>query len=110
MLNFLLWMNDIRLFWVVEVSALNFGTALLENSLSVCRKGLLAMRSNVVKLTADPNAIDANRAAEFARELSALGRKYGLGIAGDAKLFVLESEDRSYDYGVGRNSELVFGG
>ncbi len=40
----------------------------------------------------------------FARELSDLGRKHGIGIAGPVQLFVLEPEDRAHDYAVNDES------
>lgn len=46
----------------------------------------------------------------FERELNALLRRHGLGIGGEAVLFVLEREDFSFDHVVDNESRIVFGG
>lgn len=51
----------------------------------------------------------AHRADQFAFELSELGRKYGIGIAGSPTLYLLDRADYLFDYGVGNDSELRLG-
>lgn len=43
----------------------------------------------------------------FARELSELCRKHGLGITGNATLFEMEPVDYQMNYAVDQNSNLV---
>lgn len=45
----------------------------------------------------------------FLRELSELGRKTGLGLAGEIKLFHLESDDYLFNYSLGDDVSLRLG-
>jgi hypothetical protein len=49
----------------------------------------------------------ADAADNFARELSDLGRKHGIGIAGPVQLFMLEHEDLAHDYAVDDESLML---
>jgi hypothetical protein len=53
--------------------------------------------------------VDHSALTEFTRELSELGRKYRIGIAGSPSLFVLEPDDYAYNYDVRDDSSLIFG-
>lgn len=56
-------------------------------------------------------ASDEHRRADaFARELSSLCRKHGIGVTGDTTLFLMEQEDHQFDYSTGPDSKLYFGG
>ena len=44
----------------------------------------------------------------FARELSDLCRKHGVGLTGEPTVFLLEHEDYAYDYGV-IDDRLIWG-
>ncbi|MCM2441180.1 hypothetical protein HGO34_15770 [Agrobacterium vitis] len=46
------------------------------------------------------------RADAFAQELSELGRKHGIGIAEPVTLYVLEDEDKMFNYACDENSVL----
>lgn len=49
---------------------------------------------------------EAQRADQFAKELSELGRKYGIGISDEPSTFVLEQDDYALDYYVDRDGRL----
>ena len=51
----------------------------------------------------------AQRADQFAFELSELGRKFGIGIAGTPTLYMLESDDYLFNYSVDDESQLRLG-
>jgi hypothetical protein len=57
----------------------------------------------------DQDQTHAAAADSFAHELSALCRKYGLGIAGEPTLFVMDREDYAFDYSVDNRSRLIWG-
>ncbi len=50
---------------------------------------------------------DADTTA-FLAELTKLSHKYGLGVAGNAELFILENEDESREYRIDDESRLSF--
>jgi len=49
-----------------------------------------------------------DRTDAFAQELTELSRKHGIGIAGQATLFVMEDEDHRLSYEVDEESNLRF--
>lgn len=55
-------------------------------------------------------ADEHRRANAFARDLSEIGRKHGIGIVGEPTLFLMEPEDHQFDYSAGPDSKLYFGG
>jgi hypothetical protein len=67
------------------------------------------MRSNVVKLRDHSTSPDQGSVSAFVRELSELGRKYGVGIGGTPTLFMLERDDYLFDYSLDANDALVLG-
>ncbi|WP_088346645.1 MULTISPECIES: hypothetical protein [Rhodomicrobium] len=54
-----------------------------------------------------PDATEAVLQA-YLQELAELSHRYGLGIAGDAELFILEDEDGSRSYRLDEKSHLTF--
>lgn len=48
------------------------------------------------------------KAQEFLAALTALSRQYGIGITGDAQLFVMERDDYERIYRAGRESQVDF--
>jgi hypothetical protein len=66
------------------------------------------MRSSATVLDRKPHQSRDPQTDQFARELSELCRKYGVGIAGEPTLFAMEREDYAYDYGVDKD-KLIWG-
>ncbi|MFL9824714.1 hypothetical protein [Rhodoplanes sp. SY1] len=52
---------------------------------------------------------EAEKADEFARRLSSLGRDLGVRVIGNPVLVVLEQDDYKFDYAVDAGSHLLFG-
>src|SRR4051794_29790838 len=62
-------------------------------------------------LLARVKASDEHRRADaFARDLSELGRKHGIGLTGETTLYLFDQEDYLFDYSVAPDSKLHFGG
>lgn len=50
---------------------------------------------------------DADKASDFARELTEITHKHGVGITGEPVLFMLEKDDASLSYDVDGESHLT---
>ena len=65
------------------------------------------MATRALKLVSNESPSDAGQSEAFARELSALSHKYGIGIAGSPSLFVLEQDDFALTYACDEESRLT---
>jgi hypothetical protein len=69
------------------------------------------MRSSIIRIEHDEShaGVGGDALNAFVRDLSSLSRKHGIAIAGDPTLYVMEADDRSYDYSVDDRSRLILG-
>ena len=66
------------------------------------------MRSSAARAEHLENS-DAPNFDAFARELSDVCRKHGIGLAGTPVPFVMEADDYRFDYSIGPDDVLVLG-